>query len=118
MKKLIVAVFAALLMVFSASAQQTPSPEKLALIKELLQVTGAAENADKTADMMLSFQEKEAAKMVDSFIEDDKTLTPEDKKNLKVAAAASAERVMKKVREFFTKELNLGQMMDEMVVPI
>ena len=118
MKKLIVVGFATLLLVFSASAQQTISPEKLALIKELLEVTGASENADKTADIMLSFQEKESIKMVESLIEDDKNLTPDDKKLMKERSAASMERMMTRVREFYAKELNLGQMMDEMVAPI
>ena len=121
MKKLIVAGFAALLLVFSAGqvlAQQAMSPEKLALIKELLEVTGASENADKTADMMLSFQEKEAAKMVESLIEDDNNLSPDDKARMKEASTASMERMMTRVREFFAKEFNLGQSLGELVAPI
>ena len=69
-------------------------------------------------DLMLAFQEKESSKMLASMIEQDKNVTPAQKQELQQMAAESAERVDKRIREFLTQRMNIGQMLEEISFPI
>ena len=112
---------ATVIFVFGGSvsfAQQTISPEKQALIREFLEVTGGQKSANEMIDLMLAFQEKESPKMLSSLIEQDKNLTPAQKQELQQMAAESAERVGKRIREFLTQRMNIGQMIEEISFPI
>jgi len=99
-------------------AQQSVSPEKQALIREFLEVMGGQKSANEMIDMMLAFQEKESPKMLSSLIEQDKNLTPTQKQELQQMTAESAERVGKRIREFLTQRMNIGQMLEEISLPI
>jgi hypothetical protein len=102
----------------SSFAQQTVSPEKQALIKEFLEATGGQKSANEMADMMLAFQEKETLKMLSSLVENDKNLTPAQKREMRLSMAETAERINKRNREFFTQRFNIGQMVEEISYPI
>ena len=101
-----------------ADAQQKPTPEKAALIKELLEVTGSTKGVQEVADMMMSFQQAEAEKMISSMIDDDKTFTAEEKTQLKERTIDGLKRMTVRLNEFFVKEIDLGKAMDEIAVPL
>jgi hypothetical protein len=112
---------AALIFVFCGSssfAQQGVSPEKQALIREFLEVTGTQKSVNEMADLMLSFQEKETSKMLLSLVENDKNLTPARKREMRQSLTETAERVSNRYREFFAQRFNIGQMVEEISYPI
>lgn len=102
----------------TVAAQGGVSPEKLALIREYIQITGGSKSASEMTDMMLAFQEAEAEKMAASMIDMDKELSPGDKSAAKKMTVEITQRIMKRTREFFAKEIDLDQMIDDIVVPI
>ena len=101
-----------------ASAQEAVSAEKLALIREYLQVAGGSKSANERTDMMLSFQEAESAKMAASMIEMDDKLSPSDKAAAKKMTVEISQRTMKRTREFFSKEVDMEKMVEEIIIPI
>jgi len=112
----------ALLFVLSLSsgisyAQQPVSPEKLALIREYLQVTGGSKSAKEMTDMMFAFQETESAKTAAAMIEMDNKLSATDKAAAKKMTADISQRIMKRTREFFSKEIDLESMIEDILVP-
>ncbi len=112
---------AAVIFIFGGStsfAQQTVSLEKQALIREFLEVTGGQKRANEMVEMMVAFQEKEMPKMLASLIENDKSLTPAQKQEMRRTTTETAEQVSRRYREFFTQKLNIGQMLEEVSYPI
>jgi len=99
-------------------AQQSISPEKQALIKEFLESTGGQKQANEIVNVMIAHQENEAPKMISSLVEDDKSLTPAQKEELRQSTAETTERLSRRFREFFTQKLNIGQMLEEISYPI
>lgn len=99
-------------------AQQKIAPQKEALIKELLNLTGGEESVEKISTMMMEFQRAESEKMVMSMIDDDTVLTPDEKAELKKTIAESTGRLVKRLEEFFTKEINLSGLLEEVAIPI
>ena len=113
-------LFAAFVFIFgcgAAFAQQTISPEKQALIKELLEVSGGQKGANDMVDTMITFQEREAPKMISSLIESDKNLAPAQKNELRRSIDDSAKRVTKRIREFLAR-MNFGQMIEDVSYPL
>lgn len=104
--------------VSSSFAQQTISTEKQALIREFLEASGGRKNANKMVEVMISFQEKEMPKTISSLIDNDKNLTPAKKQELKQMTVKSAERISNRFREFFAQRMNIGQMLEEISLPI
>jgi hypothetical protein len=101
-----------------AFAQQRVAPEKEALIKELLEVTGSTKSFKDVTSAMMSFQQKEAENTISSMIDDDKAFTAEEKTLMKQAALESLARMTKKLGDFFTNELDLAKLIDEIIVPL
>ncbi|MEJ7701426.1 MAG: DUF2059 domain-containing protein [Pyrinomonadaceae bacterium] len=99
-------------------AQQTVSPEKQALIREFFEASGGQKSANEMVEVMISFQEKEMPKTISSLIENDKNLTPTKKQELKRMTTESTERIGKRFREFFTQRINIGQMLEEISLPV
>ena len=116
MKKLSSIFFASLVFTLAAgslTAQQTVSASKRALIKELNEVTGAKESTDQMFDTMLALQETDSAKMLESLVNNDQTMTAEQKNEVLQKSKESSARLMKKFREYFTTELNLSAAIDD-----
>src|SRR5687768_7722805 len=116
MKNLLIIFLAAIiggLAVAPTAAQQSVAAQKKALIKELLALTGSKEDIDKASDMMMAFQQDQTQRMVETMIDDDKNMTPEQKLELKGTIKATSDRVTKRLEEFFAKELQLDQMIDD-----
>ena len=102
----------------SSLAQQKISPEKEALIKELLAASGSAKSARDTANMMASFQQAEAERLIRDLAESDKTMSPEGKEALMKTTVESVGRLTKRVDEFFDKELDLEKAINEIAIPV
>ena len=121
MKKVFLTVLAAVVIVFTGSSsfsQQKVSPEKEALIKELLVVSGSAKGAKDAANMMSTIQKAESEKMINNMIENDKTLSAAEKEQLKTATLDSVRRMTQRVDEFFEKEFDMTKAIDDLMIPI
>lgn len=103
---------------FATAAQPALNAEKLALIKEFLVVTNAKKMAADSSDMMLGLQASETQKLIDSLIDEDKSLSPEMKADVRRIAEASAEKSNARVREFFSKRMDLGELIEEVSIPV
>lgn len=101
----------------TSSAQQTVSPEKQALVRELFEVTGGRKSIEETTQLIFANQEKEFPKIMLSLIEGDKTLSQAQKQELKKSAGETAARVNQHNREFLQK-LNLPQMIEDISYPL
>jgi len=102
MKKLkFILVFA--LFAISAQAQDNVSPEKVALIKELLRLTGSEENTHKIFDSMVELQKAESERTLKSMIEDDKSMSAADKAEAKKMFVETFDRMMAKLERFFAE---------------
>lgn len=99
-------------------AQDTISPQKKVLIQEFLEVTGGKKAANEMIDLMMRAQGAEAAKMMGSMVNDDKTLSAAEKSELKKTMTESAERTSERISKFFAERLNFGEVMEEMMVPL
>ena len=121
MKKMFLSTIVAILLVaVGASAQESAgiSPEKIALVKELIEVTGSKEQSIKMMDTMMAFQDVQTRSMIATMFDDDKDMTPADRAMAKELATQSAERAIASVQEFFRSEVDLVQMMEAIVIPI
>lgn len=101
-----------------AYTQQTISPEKKALIKEFLEVTGEHKSANDTTDDMMKLMDQQILKMMSSIIEKDQTLTPEEKKDRQKDLDAFVARNMQRYRDFFTKTINLDKLIEDISYPL
>ena len=113
--------FAVLFVLLSGSltfAQDAISTQKKALILEFLEVTGSKKGEAEMMDLMLGEQEKETTKMLASNIEDDKIMSTAEKSALKKEMAESTHRSSERIRHFFTERINLGELIEEIIVPI
>jgi hypothetical protein len=99
-------------------AQQPVSAEKQALIREFLEASGGQKTANKMVEVMISFQEQEMPKRMSSMVDLDKKLTSAQRQELKQMTVASAERSISRFRQFFTQRVNIGQILEEISLPI
>jgi hypothetical protein len=115
MKKLASIVLIILALLFSAinsSAQQTISETKKALIKELLEATGAKRNIDQMLQTTLAMQKAQSARMLVSSINDDKSI-PQDEKSAQLEKAkAQSDRMTKRLYDYLTTEFNITAVME------
>ena len=102
----------------AVNAQQQMTPEKRALIKELLEVTGGQRNAQAIIDAILSQNEKNLPKLLSAIYSDDKTLTPDEKTHLQQEFAESFVRISKRLHELFPQRINLAQLVEDISYPI
>lgn len=108
----------ALVSVAGTFGQNKVDPEKLALIKEFLQITEATKGAAETSDMMLGLQAEATASTVNALIDNDEDIPPEMKEELKKTIAETSERSDKRIREFFAGRLNFAQIIEEVAVSV
>jgi hypothetical protein len=101
-----------------SNAQQTITPEKKALIKELLEVTGGHKTSEDMVNAMLEQMEKELPKLMSLMIENDRHLASTEKEDLKKDVTKVALRASKRYREMFMQRVNIGQMVDDLSYPL
>jgi hypothetical protein len=102
----------------SHAQQQTTSPEKQALIKEFLEVTGVRKDTDEIINLVLISIDREIQKTVSLLLEQDPSLTREQKKEMQKDLEASASRMIQRYRELFTQKINLGQLIEDIYYPL
>jgi len=118
LSSLVLLSLALLLSVSHASAQDKISASKRAVINELLEVTGAKENFAKVLDSVFAMEEIQSSRSIESRINDDKSTSPEEKKELLQKAQASSDRIAKRFRDYFTTELNLQAGVEEISISL
>jgi hypothetical protein len=101
-----------------SNAQQTITPEKKALIKELLEVTGGHQTSEDMMNAMLQEMDKELPQIMSTLIDNDRVLTPAEKVDLKRDATELALRVSKRFREMFMQRVNVGQIVEDVSYPL
>ena len=82
-------------------AQQRITPEKQALIRELLEVTGAQKNTNTIMSLMLAQLEKDLLNSLSQQIKNSKDLTEQQRADLEKKAGESTLRFTTRFRELF-----------------
>ena len=101
-----------------ARPQAQINPEKAALIRELIAITGTTKSVSDVADGMMKFQQEETEKRSKTLFDDQKELTPADREELNRFLVESSARVSKRISEFFKTGIDLDRVIDETMVPI
>jgi len=121
MNKLLLSLLGAVFILIGCDhslAQQKVTPEKEALIKELLEVTGATKSVRDVAAAMMKYQQSESETLISSMIDDDRNITPAEKTELKKTITESVANMTRRISEFYSKELNLEQIIEEIAIPM
>lgn len=116
-KKITLTVFMTLGVLFaSASAQTAIAPEKQAAIKELIAVM---KSEFKTSDLIASASEqaaKTAVLTVKMMLDDDKNLTPTDKKMLEDLFLNDQNNMLRRFQTNLLKKLDFDALIEEMTM--
>lgn len=109
------ALLVALACTAAAAQEQSPqvSPEKRALIKELLELTDAAKNAEAIKDSMYAQQEKIIPEAIARAVDADGRFTPVERQAIKDAIAAESAETMSRLKQSFDQRINLAQIVEE-----
>jgi hypothetical protein len=97
----------------SAHGQQPATPDKRALIKELLDVTDARKSAEAMMNAMLSQVERMSPDLISDAISKREDLTPKQREELRQKMSERNARVAKRYKELFAQRVNLGQVMED-----
>jgi len=121
MKKLVHVFLAALILVAGAEfarSQDAVTPERTALVKELIEATGGKKQFDDISSSMLDMQTASASQVFDSVFADDKTLTAADRAMIKDLTTESIDRMMAKSKEFLAEKLDFDKMVENVFTPV
>lgn len=121
MKKLVHVFLAALILVAGAEfarSQDTITPERTALVKELMEATGGKKQFTDMTSSMLDMQTDTASQAFDAVFADDKTLTAADRAMIKDLTTESINRMMAKSKEFFAEKLDFDKMVENVFTPV
>ncbi len=100
--------------VATANAQQTITPEKRALIKELIEITQMQNNTNQMIDAMLAQLEKQSSQLLSQSMKDDKEVTDQEREAMQQRLKEDAGRM----RELFTQRVNFGQIIEDVMYPL
>lgn len=92
--------------------QQTITPEKRALIKELFEVTGLTQTVNSMADMMIAQSEQELPGILSQSNSRDQSMTPEERAAHEQKVRETTARVNRKLREALQR-LNYMQAIED-----
>ena len=102
-----------------AHAQDAPTPEKTALVKELMKLLNTTTNSEAVVDQFLGQGLKQSAPLISQAllqeVPQDK-LSPDERKRLIVEADEATQRILVRVRAEFPKRVNLGEVLDRIGV--
>jgi uncharacterized protein len=104
-----------------ASAQETISPQKRMLIKELLVVTESDKNADDILNVMLAQTEAELPNILANILDNDPSLSKlsqTELAELKKKINASAQRFSKRYRELLPQRVNFASIVEKISYPL
>jgi hypothetical protein len=96
------------------NAQEATTPEKQALIKELLTVTDSKKNANEIRDAMYSQIEKLLPDLLSQQILNDERLSAADREALQKYMNEAAPRIFKRFRELIDQRVNFSQLIEDM----
>ena len=120
MKKAVLTFFAAIALgagFGTTRAQDTISPEKLALVNELLTVAGTRDQMREwVVDPMLNNHQTRAKKAIGSVFDGDTDISSADKTVAEQAAIQAAKNTSNKLRKLLTDEF--GRLMDDTLGPV
>ena len=97
-------------------AQQTMTPEKRALISELLEVTQAKKTAITLFNSILEAEEKQAPEMVwqaISSIKELQELPAEEQEDLRKQLTEHSDRTSKRMKELFLQKIDFAQLIED-----
>jgi hypothetical protein len=99
-----------------AHAQDTLTPEKKALIKELLSLTNASSNSEAIFNQLIGqIQEPlvgQASNMLREWIQEQK-LPPDERKRMEAEVPGSAQRVANRIRSELPKRIRFGELAEK-----
>jgi hypothetical protein len=104
-----------------AHAQDTLTPEKKALIKELMNLITTSTNSGAVMDQFLGVGLNQSAPMISQALLADishEKLSPDEQKRLKSEADEATQRIFVRIRAEFPKRLNFGELYDRIGVEI
>jgi uncharacterized protein len=106
----------------AASSSTDPSPnltpEKKALILELLRITEADKTVDKVVAQMMAAHQKQYPLMIAQIIESNTNLTAEQKKDLIAKAQTRSQQSSERLRELFKEKIDLGALLNKVALVV
>jgi hypothetical protein len=108
-------LFAAVFLLAAAEgrAQQTTPPEKAALIKELIELTGANSNAVAIMNSVVTQLQHDSQKQFEMALEKMGNLTPEAREVLVEKEAEDAKRINDRVMQLFRERIDFKKITGE-----
>lgn len=94
------------------------SPEKKALILDLLKITEADKTVDKVVAQMMAAHQKQYPLMIAAIVNADTSLTDDQKKDLIEKSQARALRSSERLRELFVQKINLGDVLNKVALVV
>src|SRR5690242_18329063 len=97
-----------------SDSQENISPEKKALVMELMEVTNSKKNSEALLNSMFDGMEKQMPDMVwSSLAESVKDLTPADQKIIRDQMTASMIRANQRFRELFSQRVDFTRLVTD-----
>ena len=100
------------------SSVKSISSEKLALIKEYFEVSGARETYKQKLNSIFDSVDKTLLKQIQTDTEQDTTLTSEERAKRQKELPLIAIRLTKRLRDEFSKELNYEKLVEDANYPL
>ncbi len=104
-----------------AHAQDATTPEKTALVKELMTLINASTNSDAVIDQILEQDLKEIAPLIPQELLKEipqEKLSPDEQKRLKSDADKAAKRILVRIRAEAPKQVNFGEVLERVGIEI
>ncbi len=105
-------IFVLLVIVGQSQAQEAISPEKRALIKELLVITNATKNAESVVNTMSAQVEKDMAKFLSEAMSRGKQLSAGEQAEMQKRIDESSKRADQRVKELMAQRINFGEVVE------
>jgi uncharacterized protein len=99
-----------------AYAQDPPTPEKKALVKELMRLMNATSNSEAFANQMIEEMREPFVTLVSQGLQREfqaQKLSPAEQQRLKSETEEAAQRILTRVRAEFPKRVNLDELLDQ-----
>jgi len=100
--------------VATANAQQSITPEKRALIKELVDITQMQNNSNQMIEAMLAQVEQQSSQLLSQSMKDDKEVTDQEREAMQQSLKENAGRM----RKLLTQRVNFSQILEEVMYPL
>lgn len=102
----------------TVNAQESISPHKRELIRELITLSLTQLNVDAMIDTMLRQEEEEIPKQVEEHLQENKELTPQEREKMRQELTTRFVRFSKRFRELLPQRINFKQEFDAIIFPL